>query len=326
MREQAAGDSLSSSDSTSENPLDGPHPMIFAAFAEDNGQLYHTLVLSESIREFAGKYRSCPIWIYMPEKLPDTDPEMVAKLSSLKVEIKTSEAPVEALKFFYSKKVFAAAEAEAEAEDKTEILAWMDEDTILLKEPRDFVLAEGINLGYRPVMHQNIGSRYSEPPDEFWSRVYQKLSIPTAAIFPMITPADLKTLRPYFNAGLLVVRPERGTLRRWAESFPVLYQDPIFVSWSEEDIRKKIFLHQVALVGAILTSVRREEMVELSELYNYPIFFKEMFGAEKDFHSIDQVVTLRYDVYFRDPEPDWSEKLTGSRDTIQWLEERLAKE
>ena len=56
MREQAAEDSLSSLDSTSENAVDRPHPLIFAAFAEDNGQLYHTLVLSESIREFAGKY------------------------------------------------------------------------------------------------------------------------------------------------------------------------------------------------------------------------------------------------------------------------------
>jgi hypothetical protein len=174
-------------------------------------------------------------------------------------------------------------------------------------------------------MHQNIGSLYSEPADSFWTRVYELLRVPDAAIFPMDTPADQVTIRPYFNAGLLVIRPEAGILRKWAESFPVLYSDGILVGMCEQSILKRIFLHQVALVGAILTTVRQDEMIKLPATFNYPLFFHDRYESEKAFESIEGIVSLRYDVYFRDPEPDWKERLTGPPKMVRWLRERLGR-
>jgi hypothetical protein len=305
--------------------IEEKHIMIFASFAENEEQLYHTLPLAESIRTFAGKFRDAPIWIYAPKSLIDKEQEMVDKFTALNAEIKNSTAPEEALEFYFARKVFAAAKAEAEAQGKTEILVWMDEDTIVIKEPLDFALDQGVSLGYRPVMHQLIGSLYDEPADEFWSQVYEKLSVPESAIFPMITPADQKKIRPYFNAGLLVVRPERGILRKWAECFPLLYQDTVFAETCKQDRLKRIFLHQVALAGAILNLLKQEEMTQLSLQYNFPLFFKQMFGAVREFDSLDDVVTFRYDVYFRNPDPNWSEKLKGPKEVIDWLKVRLEK-
>ncbi len=300
--------------------------LVFGTFAETEEQLYHCLVLTESIRAFAGRFKDAPVWIYLPERLLEMDRQIRQKFSSLDAEIKTSSAPTEALQFYFASKVFAAAKAEQEAEGKTQILVWMDEDTVVLKDPDEFILGEGINFGYRPVMHKNIGSFYSDPPDEFWSRVYRKLAVPESAVFPVVTPADGDTIRTYINAGILVVRPERGLLRKWADCFPVLYQDSVFVKMAEEDVKKRIFLHQAALAGAILVHLKKEEMIEFSDLINYPIFFGEMFGATKDFHSLDEAVTLRYDVYFRNPAADWSQQLKGAPEIISWLKERLDKE
>jgi hypothetical protein len=227
--------------------------------------------------------------------------------------------------FYYAAKVFAAARAEEQAEGRGGILAWLDEDTIVLQEPEAFALQPGRALAYRPVMHKNIGTLYAQPVDDFWARIYRKLSVPDSALFPMITPADGDTIRPYFNAGLLVVRPERGILRRWAEDFTVLAGDTVLVSMSREDRFKRIFLHQTALVGAILNRAAREEMLELPAQYNYPLFFKEMYGASHAFDDIADVVTLRYDVYFRDPAPDWKQRLKGPPDRISWLIERLGR-
>ncbi len=302
------------------------HPLIFATFAEDQEQLYHTLMLTESIRTFAGKFRNAPIWIYVPENLLEKSDAILEKLASLKVEIKTSQAPADALKFYFARKVFAAAEAESEAKDKSESLVWMDEDTIVLQEPKEFLLGPGISLGYRPVTHKNIGSLYAEPLDEFWNRVYEKLSVAESSLFPMITPADQDTLKPYFNAGLLVVKPQRGILEKWSQNFTLLYQDSILTDMCERDRLKKIFLHQAALVGTILNTLEQEEMVDLSLRYNYPIFFKAMYGATKEFDSLDDVVTLRYDVYFSNPDPDWDQKLKRPEKTISWLKQRLGKE
>lgn len=92
------------------------------------------------------------------------------------------------------------------------------------------------------------------------------------------TPADVANIRPYFNAGHLVVRPESGVLRKWAACFPVLYEDKVFADWCRKDVRKRIFLHQVALVGAVLTTLKRDEVVEFSSAVNYPLFHDERSG------------------------------------------------
>ena len=82
----------------------------------------------------------------------------------------------------------------------------------------------------------------------------------------------------------------------------------------------------MALVGAILGRLQRCEMVELSARYNYPMFFKEMFGALEAFDSLAEVATMRYDVYFRNPAPDRHVRLKGPPDRIAWLKALLGKD
>lgn len=300
--------------------------LVFATHAQDEGELYCALVLAESIRAFGGSLSHAPIWVYVPEAFVPGDTAVVAHFVDLKVEIKRSRAPAESLRFFFAARVFAAAHAEYEATGTASVLVWMAEDTVVLNEPSAFRLAPDIACGYRPVMHNIIGSLYSRPPDPFWQRLYDRMGVPAEALFAMMTPADRQTIRAYFNAGLVVVRPERGVLQAWAEHFRGLYGDPGIVGATEQDVLKKIFLHQMALVGAILGRLSRAEMVELPASYNYPMFFKEMFGALEAFDSLADVVTMRYDVYFRNPAPDWHTRLKGPPDTIAWLKARLGKD
>jgi len=301
------------------------HPLVFASFAENGEQLSHALILVESVRTYGGGFAKAPVWIYVPEHLASVEKKLVKRFAPLGAEIRTSEAPAASRECPYAGKVFAAAKAETDARGAASILVWMDDDTVVLKDPRAFALLKDKTFGYRPVMHQNIGSLYAEPPNAFWRRVYEKLRVQSTVIFPMKAVADGKTLRPYFNAGLLVVRPERGILAKWAESFPVLYGDPLLADMCRRDARVRVFLHQAALAGAILSHCRREEMAQLPDGYNYPIFFKEMYGAEREFASLEGVVTLRYDEYFRKPAPDWADRLKGPAATISWLEDRLGK-
>ena len=298
---------------------------MFAVFAESQEELRHCCYLAESIRAFGGRYRDASVWCYSPSEDAGNDPSVAGLLDSLGVERRTCTVPEAARQFYYAGKVFAAAEAEAAAEGSADVLVWMDEDTIVLDEPGAFGLADSIAFAYRPVMHNRSGSLYSEPPDAFWSRIYAVLAIPDSALFPMITPADRQTIRAYFNAGLVVVRPERGILRHWAGAFRQLYNDSMLVEMCRADRTKAIFLHQTALVGAVLNTLERSEMAELPEHYNYPIFFEQQWDAARAFGSIDGVITLRYDVYFRNPDPEWAEKLQGPADRVEWLRQHLSK-
>jgi hypothetical protein len=299
------------------------YPLVFATFAESPEQLFHARILCESIRTFGGRDRNAPVWVYIPEALYDSADSSLQKLAELNAEIRTSRTPDSALWFYFSQKVFAAKHAEFRARDRAEILAWIDEDTIFLQEPKAFHLPGEIVLAYRPVMHKNIGTLWEDPPDLFWSRVFHLLSIQEKTLFPMVTPADGDTIRPYFNAGLLIVRPERGILHRWVEVFQVLYQDSLLAGLCRQDVKKRIFIHQAALTGAILKTAFTVEMMELTPDYNYPLFFQAMYGAGQSFFDLRHVVTFRYDVFFRNPVSGWTDKLIAPPHVKGWIIRRL---
>jgi hypothetical protein len=172
-------------------------------------------------------------------------------------------------------------------------------------------------------MHKNIGLLYSEPLDSFWMRIYERMAVDESRLFPMVTPADDDTIRPYFNAGLLVVRPEADILRKWVDYYQILYRDTLLRQMCEQDRRRRVFLHQTALTGAILNHYSHDDILQFSDRINYPIFFGEQFGARKDFHDITDIVTFRHESYFSDPDPDWEKKLKGPQEKIDWIKKHL---
>lgn len=299
--------------------------IVFATFAEQEPDLARIRTMIESIHAFAGRFKDAPVWVYLTEGVLASESELLEEIDSLGAEFRLGQAPEEATWFYLSRKVFASAQAEEAAAGKTDILAWLDVDTIFFQEPGELLLPEGKNLGYRPVMHRNISPLYDEPLDDFWKRAYEDMSMPESLVFPMVTVADGDKIRPYINAGCLIVRPERGLLRKWAETFPLLYKDPVLKEMCRQDERKRIFIHQVALSGAVMKYLKRDEMLELSSRVNYPIFFREMFGAKRDFHDISEAVTIRYESFFAQPPAGWERLLKGPEDRIIWLKHQFQR-
>jgi hypothetical protein len=251
------------------------------------------------------------------------DGQAVDRLQSLGVAVKASPVPEEARWLFYGGKPFAAAAAETDCERDKAVLVWLDYDTVVLSEPEEFALAPSISLAYTPVMHNRSGSLAANPPDRFWSRIYEKLAITEDMLFPMVTPADNQTIRAYFHCGQMVLRPQKGILRRWAQDFETLYRDPELVGMCRQDEDQRIFLHQAALTGAVLHRLDRSEMVSLSDRYNYPIFFERGYGATRVFDSIEDVRTIRCVVPPEKMGNDWPSRLSGPVEKIAWLKERL---
>jgi hypothetical protein len=261
----------------------------------------------------------------VPSTIAESNGTGLRDLGELGITVETvEEVEEEAAWYYYAQKVFAAAKTEANLAGKTETLAWLDEDTVFLQEPDEFNLPEGVSLGYRPAMHRNIAPLWSDPLDSFWQRIYDLLSVPAEAAWPMVTPADDETIHPWVNAGCLVVRPERGLMRKWAEYWTVLYRDPELKRMCETDSKRRIFLHQAALTCAVLNHPQPEERAELSPRINYPLFFREMFGGKHEFDDLSNVATFRHESYFRNPAPDWDERLKGPPDRIAWIRTHLA--
>jgi hypothetical protein len=299
-------------------------PIVFATFAEDASSVDNVRLLALSLRTFGGTRRDAPLRLYLPVGFAPAESDTLRALRDLGVEVLAGAWPDGADEFLYGRKPYAAAQAEADAAGRAAVLVWLDEDTVVLQEPEEFVLPAGKSLGYRPVMHRNIGLLIDEPPDAFWGRVYSLLGVGEASLFPVVTPADGDTLKPYINAGCLAVRPERGLLARWAADFTTLRRDSLLAALCRQDRRHRTFIHQAALAGSVLTHLSRAEMLELSDRLNYPIFFERMFGARRVFDDLTGVVTFRHESFFRDPAPGWEQRLKGPADRIAWIREHLA--
>jgi hypothetical protein len=297
--------------------------LIFGCFVGHPQAEGQAALLAESLRTFGGKYKDAPIWVFHPSgRAPEK--RHATRLREFRAEMIPCTIPPEAARFPFAGKPYASAAAEAAAEGKAKILVWMDTHSLVLKEPDALLLGPGKSFGYRAVDHKLIGSRFKEPPDEFWSHLYKRFSLNPASVLKVETPVDREVIRAYFNAGLLVVRPERGLLRKWRAAFETLHRDPAVVKMCRESQLRAIFLHQAALAVAVLKHAAEEELTELPRTVNYPLHMQDQFRPEDRLKSIAALETLRYDTFF--DKPDWRSAMPGPEDLASWIATRAAPE
>jgi hypothetical protein len=253
-----------------------------------------SLLFIESLREFGGDLADARILALTPKQASRFSKEDEARFYALKIERLFFHLNEETYKFPFASLVYAAAQAESFLRGKTESLVWLLPDTLVINPPSDFYLNQGCKLAYRPVHHTLIGSIYDQPLDEFWSLVYQHCHVPEERVFPMETCVGDNTIRPYFNAGMLVVRPWVGLLTTWWDRFEALFNHPDLHSFYERDERYAIFIHQAVLAGVVLVLLEKAEMMELPATINYPLnlHHREM-PAERQPATLNDLITCR---------------------------------
>jgi hypothetical protein len=279
------------------------------------------LLLTESIRAFAGSLSQAPIWCFTLGNEKCLSETAKDRLSALNTTFIHFEANAEIPQFPFMRKAFLSAQAESIAQNKTDLLVWLDNDTIVLQEPKGFVLQDSKNLGCRPVHHTIIGSRHDEPLDLFWTQVYRYCRVPEDRVFPMMTHVDGTRIRPYFNAGLLVVRPEKRLLQTWRDNFLEIYKAADFQEFYEKDKRYTFFMHQAVLAGTILSTLQTDEIDELPPTYNYPLHLYWEDVTENRPSSLEETITFRYEDFFERLE--WRKKIPAKEQLKKWIGERL---
>jgi len=200
--------------------------------------------------------------------------------------------------------------------------AWLDSNTLVLNEPQEFLLPPTKSLGFRPVHHTLIGSRYAERLDPFWTQVYDFCQVPQDRVFPMVTHVDATQIRPYFNAGILITRPTNRLFQIWHDTFFELYQKPQCQEFYQRDKRYEIFIHQAALSGVILSMFPTEELLELPSTYNYPLHLFDEDTSSTRPSSLEELITIRHEGFYQDP--NWLNKIPAQKTLKNWIIERLS--
>jgi len=296
------------------------HNMIYACFAAGKNDASKALLLAESMRTFAGDWRNLPFMLIIPQGENQLTKKLHTKIEQLNVDLHTFEIDPQAASFPFAGKVLASAAAEDLSSEKASQLVWMDNAALVVNSVEQLRLEQGIRLGYRPVDHLLIGSPYSKPIDPFWEFVYKSCGVNDDDIFPMVTSTDQVEMRPYINAGMLVVRPEDKLLQRWRDTFLDIYRESQLLDFYQENRLYKIFIHQAVLAGCAMTGYRRAESVELPHKVNYPLHMHTQYPPQLQPSSLNELVSCRYEGYFS--KPDWRELIQVDPPLIEWLEER----
>jgi len=281
----------------------------------------NALLLAESIRTFAGALSPASIWFFVPENETHLSSAVRDRLFALNVTLIPFKIDPEVAHFPFTSTAVAAALAESKASGQTDLLAWQSANTVVLQEPTEFLLRHDKSLGYRPVHHALIGSRYDEPLDAFWTRVYRCCNVPEDHVFPMTTHVDNVKLRPYFNAGCHITRLEEHLLRNWRDTFLNVYLKPTLQELYKQDERYKIFIHQAIFSGVVLSTLATDQIQELPPKYNYPLHLHAEDVTDHRPSSLEEVVTFRHEAFYQDPE--WSKKMPAREPLKRWIAERL---
>jgi hypothetical protein len=282
----------------------------------------NALLLADSIRTFAGSLSKNPIVFFTPEHRKQLSSTAKDRLVSLNVKMIPFKIDLVTLQFPLAADVLAAAAAESTIHGQTDLLAWLGTNTVVLQEPEAFLLQKEKNLGYRPVHHTLVGSRYDMAIDEFWTLVYHYCNVQQDRIFPMETHIDGTRIRPYFNAGMLITRSHKRLLQTWSNIFFDSYQKLPFRKFYEKNGLYKIFIHQALLSGVILSKFETDELAELPSTYNYPLhlYTEDVTGNRPSF--IEEVVTFRHESFYHDKE--WMRKMPAKKQLKQWLADRIS--
>jgi hypothetical protein len=279
--------------------------------------------LARCIRTFGGALAENVIWALTPD--PEAlSSETRAVLRALSVELLTSAIDAAALDFPFAVKAYAAAAAEEAARGRADLLAWLDSDTLILQEPRALLLASDRALACCPIHHLRIGPSYDVSLDPFWRLVYDACAVPEDRAFLMHTAVGGDRVQPHINAGLLAVRPERGVLTAWRDTFDRVYYQRAFEQWYEQNARYRTFVHQAILSGTALSLLAPQEFLVLPGSYNYPLHLQSDFPPDRATTSLNALVSCRYDGWGFFEAPGRQEVMTIEEPLRSWVMPQLS--
>lgn len=297
----------------SSNPLP---PLQLAAYVAPGLLERQGILLAASLRAYGQHLAGLPLRFYCPGSSADFAPQAMRIFQDCGVTLCPLSIPAPLLEFSYAAKVFAAAQAETDAAGSP-TLVWLDPDTFFQKAPLAFALPPSAALAYRPVMHNVIGPLYGQPLDAFWEIIFTACGVPHHWLFSMQTVTDRVQLYPYFNAGLLVLRPQLGLLRAWLQEFTRLYQHPDLLPLYAQKRLYAIFVHQAVLAGVLLARLAPEQMRLLPPEYNYPLNLYARDRSPNRPARLEPLTTFRFEDVFEDPA--WEEGFPAGAELRAWI-------
>jgi hypothetical protein len=288
--------------------------MLTFVFCVEPGRLEsEAILLVDSIRHFGGRHAGAAIFAVQPRGNEPLRAETLQAFAFHGVIHRAAVLNTDYARWPTTNKVYAIASVEKRA--TTPYLVFVDTDSVIVNEPSEFVLAEGVDLAVQPTVRQLRGSTGpGDANDAFWLQVYRTCGVPEPHY--VLTMLDRVAIRGYYNGGLVVMRRSASLGKRWLELLRRIGPS------LPEDIRYN--LDQIAL-AAVAAGIQNQVHV-LPAQYNYNISRRGQFVLDAPrLVKLEQLVHVHYHAAFREigflytVQP----QLDPTSERFRWLAERL---
>jgi len=276
---------------------------VFATYVSDFKQVRKTYQLVKSIRNSAGEYSNCEIYI----GLSDTNSFNFDLLKSKDVKLVNLLVPAEARNYYFAIKAYAAAQIEKSLNKSVKTLAWFDPETIVTGPIDDLELKQGYSAAIRPVFLMNkIGIKPDEEANEYWGEILNYLNLNVKDMPIVETEVDLVKTRAYYNCGIFSVDPSLGIMQDWARVQSVFLMDNNYQKKACGDIMRKIFFHQVVFSCVVCSKLKQNEIYSLPMSCGYPLDLQQRMPEEKKINKLNDLsCAIIEDLW--DKNPKWME-------------------
>ena len=259
---------------------------VFATYVSDNTQVRKACQLIKSIRNSAGEYSNCEIYIGLCDK-PGFNSDL---LKSEDVKFVNFDLPEDAENYYYAVKAYASARIEEALNKNVKTLAWFDPETIVTGSVDDLELKQGYSAAIRPVFLMNkIGIKPDEEANEYWGAILNYLNLKAEGMPVVETEVDLVKTRAYYNCGIFSVNPALGIMKEWARVQTVFLNDKDYQKKTCSDIMRKIFFHQVVFSCVVCSKLKPDEIYSLPKSCGYPLDLHQKIPSEKKISKLNDL-------------------------------------
>lgn len=272
-------------------------PIAFIICTEPGRLEKQSQILAASIRRFGGKLKDTPIYSFHPRPGNPVANETLEQFAALAVNHQQVVLNVKYQDYYLANKPYVCAYAEETID--AEILVFLDSDKCIFAEPTEFLLPSNYNIGLRVEYGRGIGSTgIQDVQDEYWQKLYQIVGVKQERF--VCTPIGNKTIRAYWNSGLVAVRRSAGIFTAWRHNFEQVMEAALVPK------QGNYMIEQSSLSATVCAL--EEEVYNFSNPYSYPLPLHNRLSPEFQLDSFDEIVSIHYFgmFYYR----TWQKELT----------------
>ncbi len=245
-------------------------------------------MLIESIRQFGGRFKDVPIYSYQPRKGLRVTKATLSFFEKHQVNYIDIPLNINHTDYALANKIYVCAHAEKHLD--SEILVFMDSDSVVWQEPTAFYEMGNHDVAMIPVFRK-IGLAVIENDEAYlyWKKIQEVLKISLNQYVHTIV--DHQRILAYYNSGLIVVKRSANYFQLACDNFEQLWQ-------RDASFFKHRFLEQSNFSATLLAS--DFNFLQLGKGYNYPL--KHHGNVKNPMYSLetlDEVITGHYTVLFK---------------------------